>query len=85
MEALIHKIKNSISLSEEAEAKVYSISKELDVAKGTILIEQGQSMNAIAQLFNSMELKTPSGRGTWSHTSVSRVLERYKKIKKENK
>ena len=44
LEALIHKIKNSISLSEEAEAKVYSISKELDVAKGTILIEQGQAV-----------------------------------------
>lgn len=45
-----------------------------------ILMEQGQSMNAIAQLFNSMELKTPSGRGTWSHKSVSRVLKRYKAL-----
>lgn len=50
-----------------------------------ILIEMGQSMNAIAKLFNSMELKTPSGRGTWSHASVSRVLKRYKKIKKDDK
>ncbi len=50
-----------------------------------ILIEQGQSMNAIAQLFNSMELKTPSGRGTWSHKSVKRLIERWKKIKMEDK
>ena len=42
MKELINKIKNSISLSSEAEEYVYSISKERSVSKGEVLIRQGQ-------------------------------------------
>ena len=42
MLALINKIKNSISLSTEAEDHLISISKERSVSKGTVLIHQGQ-------------------------------------------
>ena len=44
MKTLIHKIKNSISLSSAAEEHLYSIAKERKVAKGDILIEQGQTV-----------------------------------------
>ena len=42
---LNHKIKNSISLSSEAEKHIYSIAKEKIVSKGDVLIRQGQSVN----------------------------------------
>ena len=51
----------------------------------SMLSAQGQSNKGIARLFNSMEVKTPSGRGQWTAVSVSRVLKRYKKIKKDDK
>lgn len=47
MEELIKKIKSSINLSSEAEAYLYSISREKTVAKGSILISEGQSVNNI--------------------------------------
>ena len=42
MEELIHKIKESISLTNAAEAHIYSISTEKKIKKGDILIHQGQ-------------------------------------------
>ena len=45
MQNLINKIKNSISLSSEAEKHIYSIAKEKIVSKGDVLIRQGQSVN----------------------------------------
>lgn len=47
----------------------------------SMLSAQGQSNKAIARLFNSMEVKTASGRGQWTHVSVSRVLKRYKALR----
>ena len=45
MEYLINKIKNSISLSSEAEKYIYSIAKEKLFSKGEILIREGQTVN----------------------------------------
>ena len=45
MQNLIHKIKNSISLSAQAEEYIYSISTEKTVSKGEILIREGQTVN----------------------------------------
>ena len=45
MQNLIDKIKNSISLSSEAEEYIYSIAKEKTVSKGEILIREGQTVN----------------------------------------
>ena len=45
MKALINKIKNSISLSSEAEKHLYSISKVRAVKKGEVLIRQGKAVN----------------------------------------
>ena len=45
MQNLINKIKNSISLSSEAEKYIYSIAKEKLVSKGEILIREGQTVN----------------------------------------
>tara|TARA_B110000459_G_C16543364_1_gene463055 strand:- start:90 stop:665 length:576 start_codon:yes stop_codon:yes gene_type:complete len=45
LQNLINKIKNSISLSSEAEKHIYSIAKEKIVSKGDVLIRQGQSVN----------------------------------------
>lgn len=45
MQNLIDKIKNSISLSSEAEEYIYSIAKEKTVSKGKILIREGQTVN----------------------------------------
>jgi CRP-like cAMP-binding protein len=42
---LINKIKNSISLSAQAEEYIYSISKEKKVSKGEVLIREGQTVN----------------------------------------
>jgi CRP-like cAMP-binding protein len=42
---LINKIKNSISLSAQAEEYIYSISKEKKVSKGEVLIRGGQTVN----------------------------------------
>lgn len=47
MEELIKKIKGSIHLSSVAEEYLFSISKEKTVAKGTILIREGQSVDNI--------------------------------------
>lgn len=47
MEELINKIKSSIHLSPEAEEYLFSISKEKNVTKGSILIRQGQAVNKI--------------------------------------
>ena len=44
MEALINKIKGRLTLSPEAEAFLYSISKEKALAKGDVLIRQGQAV-----------------------------------------
>ncbi len=45
MEELIKKIKESIPLSQEAETYFFSISIEKKVAKGTLLIQEGQTVN----------------------------------------
>ncbi len=45
MKNLINKIKNSISLSAQAEEYIYSISKEKKVSKGEVLIREGQTVN----------------------------------------
>lgn len=45
MNNLINKIKNSISLSAQAEEYIYSISKEKKVSKGEVLIRGGQTVN----------------------------------------
>jgi len=45
LQNLINKIKNSISLSSEAEKYIYSIAKEKLVSKGEILIREGQTVN----------------------------------------
>ena len=45
MEALINKIKSSITLSSEAEEYLFSISKVKTIPKGEILIRQGQAVN----------------------------------------
>ena len=47
MKELIKIIKSSIPLSVEAEAYLFSISKERTFSKGEILIRQGQSVNRI--------------------------------------
>tara|TARA_B100000683_G_scaffold267631_1_gene301583 strand:+ start:555 stop:1130 length:576 start_codon:yes stop_codon:yes gene_type:complete len=45
LQNLINKIRNSISLSSNAEEYIYSISKEKKVSKGEILIREGQTVN----------------------------------------
>ena len=45
MKKLLNKIKNSISLSAQAEEYIYSISKEKKVSKGEVLIREGQTVN----------------------------------------
>jgi len=45
LQNLINKIKNSISLSSEAEKYIYSIAKEKLFSKGEILIREGQTVN----------------------------------------
>ena len=45
LKKLINKIKNSISLSAQAEEYIYSISKEKKVSKGEVLIRGGQTVN----------------------------------------
>ena len=45
MQDLINKIKNSISLSSEAEKYIYSIAKEISFSKGEIVIREGQTVN----------------------------------------
>lgn len=47
MENLINKIKGIISLSKEAEVYLRSISRQRAVEKGTILIQEGQSVHNI--------------------------------------
>lgn len=47
MEELINKIKSSIQLSSGAEEYLHSISKRKTVAKGSILIREGQIVNKI--------------------------------------
>jgi len=42
MQHLIDKVKSTISLKPEAEAHLFSISKQKTVGKGEILIRQGQ-------------------------------------------
>jgi CRP-like cAMP-binding protein len=45
LQNLIDNIKNSISLSSQAELYIYSISKEKKVSKGEVLIREGQTVN----------------------------------------
>lgn len=45
MQNLINKIKNSISLSSEAEKYIYSIAQEKTVSKGEVLIRAGQTVS----------------------------------------
>lgn len=45
MQNLISNIKNSISLSSEAEKYIYSIAKEKSLSKGEILIREGETVN----------------------------------------
>jgi len=45
MQILINKIRNSISLSSEAEEYILHLGKEKKVSKGTILIRQGENVN----------------------------------------
>lgn len=45
MQDLIAKLKAGIDLSPEAEEHIYSISQELSVPKGELLIRQGQPVN----------------------------------------
>jgi CRP-like cAMP-binding protein len=45
LQDLINKIKNSISLSSQAEEYIYSISKEKMVSKGEVLIREGQTVS----------------------------------------
>jgi CRP-like cAMP-binding protein len=45
LEALIKKIKSSITLSSEAEIYVHSISRKKTLAKGDVLIRQGQTVS----------------------------------------
>jgi CRP-like cAMP-binding protein len=45
LQDLINKIKNSISLSSEAEKYIYSIAKEISFSKGEIVIREGQTVN----------------------------------------
>jgi CRP-like cAMP-binding protein len=45
LQNLIDKIKNSTSLSSEAEKYIYSIAKERTVSKGEVLIREGQIVN----------------------------------------
>ena len=45
LQHFIHKIKQSISLSPEAEEYIHSIAKERMVSKGDVLIQEGQSVN----------------------------------------
>tara|TARA_B100000809_G_scaffold148977_1_gene146443 strand:+ start:7540 stop:8115 length:576 start_codon:yes stop_codon:yes gene_type:complete len=47
LKELINKIKSSIELSSEAEEYLYSISKEKTVSKGSVLIQQGQTVKKI--------------------------------------
>jgi len=47
LKELIKKIKSSQELSQEAEAYLYSISKEKFFPKGTVLIREGQAVNKI--------------------------------------
>jgi CRP-like cAMP-binding protein len=47
LKELINKIKSSIILSQEAEAYVFSISKEKTIPKGEILIHQGQAVKNV--------------------------------------
>lgn len=46
MEELVNKIKSNIVLSPKAEAHILSISKEITVKKGDVLIRQGQSVRS---------------------------------------
>ena len=45
MQNLINKIKNSISLSTEAEKYIYSIAEKKSFSKGEVLIRSGQTVN----------------------------------------
>ncbi len=47
MENLIQTIKGRIDLSSKAEDYLYSISKEISVSKGAILIREGQKVNKV--------------------------------------
>ncbi len=47
MEELIHKIKSIIALSAEAEKYFRSLAKPMNVAKGSILIREGQAVNKV--------------------------------------
>ena len=47
MEELLQKIKGSINLSQDAEEYLISISKEIAVPKGSILIRQGQAVDKV--------------------------------------
>lgn len=47
MEELINKLKSSIDLSSEAEAYLFSITKEKKVVKGEVLIRQGHAVKKI--------------------------------------
>jgi len=47
LEDLINKIKSSTHFSAEAEKYLYSISKEITLPKGSVLIRQGQTVNKI--------------------------------------
>ena len=52
MQELIKKIKNQFPISTEAEKYLFSIAKEKKVAKGDILIREGQAVNKIYYVKN---------------------------------
>ena len=52
MQILINKIRNSISLSSEAEDYILHLGKEKKVSKGTILIRQGENVNKSFYIIN---------------------------------
>jgi len=47
LKELLHKIKGSFNISEDAERYLLSISKEISSVKGDVLIRQGQSVHQI--------------------------------------
>ena len=50
-----------------------------------MLSRHGCSNKSIAKFLNNIGYPTPSGRGRWSTSSVKRAIERWKKIKMEDK
>jgi CRP-like cAMP-binding protein len=45
LEKLIHKIENQMPLSEEAKKHLFTIAKEREISKGSMLIREGRSVN----------------------------------------